>query len=283
MIALDNVSYHYGKRGADVLSGISARIAPGVHLLLGENGAGKTTLLHLIAGLLTPCTGSCMLDDESLSARRPLTMRRVFFLSDSMEMTFATLAEAVRCHAPFYPAFNPGTLNAYLAEFGLTGDERLKDMSLGTRHKALVAYALSLGTEVLLLDEPANGLDIDSKKTLRRMIARSMTDDRIIIVSTHTVYDLETLYDGLLLLSHGHMLIARPTWEITSRISFVSSAVPVPDAIYQETDAGLFRAIVPGAGDDGSAINFNLLYSAMMSAGRDRILTLLTTSNEPHQ
>lgn len=57
MIALDNVSYHYGKRGADVLSGISARIAPGVHLLLGENGAGKTTLLHLIAGLLTPCTG----------------------------------------------------------------------------------------------------------------------------------------------------------------------------------------------------------------------------------
>ncbi|MDO4319135.1 MAG: ABC transporter ATP-binding protein [Bacteroidales bacterium] len=280
MITLDNVSYRYRKCMPDALDGITAQVSPGIYLLLGENGAGKTTLLHLIAGLLTPTTGTCDLDGDSLSARRPTVMRRVFFLSDDMDMPFATVNEAVRRHAQFYPTFSVEALQANLSDFGLTGDERLKDLSLGSRHKSLVAYALALGTEVLLLDEPANGLDIDAKKSLRRMIARSMTDDRTIIVSTHTVYDLEALFDGLLLLSHGSMLISRPTWQIAARLGFVTSTTPLPDALYQEPEAGIFRAIVKGDGDDESAVNYSLLYSAVMSDARDRILSIINTDTE---
>lgn len=280
MITLDNVSYRYSKRLPEVIDGVTTRMAPGIHLLLGENGAGKTTLLHLLAGLLTPVTGTCDLDGDDLSARRPATMRRVFFLSDNMELPFKTINETARCHAVFYPSFSAEALAANLADFGLTGDERLKNLSLGARHKTLVAYALALGVDLLLLDEPANGLDIDAKKALRRMIARSMTDDNTVIISTHTVYDLEALYDGLLLLSHGKLLISRPTWQIAGRIGFVTSTNPLADALYQEPDAGVFRAIVPGNDDDESAVNYSLLYSAVMSDARDRILSLINSEED---
>lgn len=66
-----------------------------------------------------------------------------------------------------------------LAEFGLTGNERFRSLSLGNKRKSLIAYALALGTEILLLDEPANGLDIGSKQILRRMIARSVGENHL--------------------------------------------------------------------------------------------------------
>ena len=274
MITLDNISYRYARSRVDALEGITAEIGAGIHLLLGENGAGKTTLLQLLAGLLTPVTGRCLLDGDDLSARRPTVQRRVFFLSDNMELPFGSITEAARLHAVFYPTFSAEALKANLDDFGLTGDEKLKELSLGTRHKALVAYALALGTDVLLLDEPANGLDIDSKKTLRRVMARAMTDERTIIVSTHTVGDLETLFDGLIMLSRSRLLLCTPTWLIASRLGFVTSASLVPVALYQEPDLGVFRAIVAG-GNDESAVNFSLLYSAMMSDARGRILNAL--------
>lgn len=274
MITLENVSYIYKRSRINALEGVTAEIGCGIHLLLGENGAGKTTLLQLMAGLLTPTTGICRLDGEDLSERRPTVMRRVFFLSDNMELPFDSIDEAARLHGVFYPNFSREALEANLNDFGLSGKERLKNLSMGTRHKALVAYALSLGTEVLLLDEPANGLDIDAKKILRRVMARSMTDDRTIIVSTHTVGDLEALYDGLIMLSHSRLVLCSPTWHISQRLGFVTSDTLVPVALYQEPDLGVFRAITAG-GDDESAVNFSLLYSAMMSDARERILTVL--------
>ena len=75
-------------------------------------------------------------------------------------------------HSRFYPTFSQETFEENLHDFRLTGHENFNQLSLGLRHKSLLAYVLALGVDVLLLDEPANGLDIDSKKTLRNMLAR---------------------------------------------------------------------------------------------------------------
>lgn len=279
MLKFDHVSYRYGKRHPMAVEDVTARISPGVHLLLGENGAGKTTLMHIAAGLLTPCAGTCTLDDADISQRRPGTLREIFFLPDSLETPFATINDMAARHGVFYPGFDSSALQANLTEFGLTGDEKIKSLSLGVRHKTYVAYALALGTRVLLLDEPANGLDIGSKKTLRRMLARWADEGRILIVSTHTVTDLEALYDGVMLVSHGRLLTAMPTWEIGSRLNFISTDSPVEGALYQEPDSGLFRAIVPSDGGE-TAVNFNLLYSAIMSDARGPILEILNSQND---
>lgn len=169
MIVLNNLTYRY-RKGAEALTDVSASIGPGIHLLLGENGAGKTTLLHVMAGLLYPSSGECLIDGEDASRRLPSELSRMFFLGDNMPFPAKTINEMSRIHAVFYPGFDPVQLQENLKSFGLTGDEPIAKMSLGNRHKSQVAYALALRTDILLLDEPANGLDISAKQALQSML-----------------------------------------------------------------------------------------------------------------
>lgn len=282
MINLEDVSYRYSA-GMEALSHISAEIPPGIYLLLGENGAGKTTLLHLISGLLFPSTGSCTINGNAPMTREPSVMSKVFLLPDNLSFPQATLNRFAAEHSQFYPTFNPDLLVENLAEFGLTGNERFRSLSLGNKRKSLIAYALALGTEILLLDEPANGLDIGSKQILRRMIARSVGENRTLIVSTHIVSDLEALYDGVMMLRRSNLVLSMPTVEIQSRLSFVCGPVPPVNALYYAQGAGIFHSIIPCTDGEETAIDFDLLYMAMQSNAADPILELLKTESYDQQ
>lgn len=282
MIEFNNLTFTYRRGWAPAVADVTAALPEGLHLLLGENGAGKTTLLHLMTGLQRPTEGDCTLDGEPVWPRHPATQRRTFFLPDAAEVPFSTMNEMARLHGVFYPDFSAGDLAEYLDSLGIDPAMKFKEMSLGMRRKALLAYALALHTEVLLLDEPANGLDIDSRKEFRRLLGRSMREGQTVVVSTHTVHDLGTLFDGLLLLSGGHLLVARPVWEISSLLTFATVPGPTDAALYQEPDGGVFRAILPNDGAMESPVDFTLLYSAIMSPSRDAILNILnrTCTNE---
>ncbi len=274
MITLDNLTFSYRRHMPAAVSSASASIPDGLHLLLGENGAGKTTLLHLIAGLQRPDEGQCLIDGSPVWPRNPSAQSRMFFLPDTLEPPFDTMADMARLHGAFYTTFSADEMTANLASFGLDAGMKLRRMSLGMRRKAMLSYALSLHADVLLLDEPANGLDIDSRKELRRMIGRSVAPGQTVIVSTHMVHDLEPLFDGLIMLSQSKLLLDSPVWEIASRFSFVTTTAPTDGALYQEPDGPRFRAITVGDGSDetSSDIDYTLLYSAIMSPSRDAIL-----------
>lgn len=276
MLELRELTYAYHK-SADALSGISATITPGIHLMLGENGAGKTTLLHVMAGLLTPKAGECLLDGENVDMRMPHTRNRIIFIPDDAQIPARTVNAWAVINAPFYPRFSADDLQHYLSIFGLSGDEPLKSLSLGNRRKAVIAFALALHCEVTLLDEPTNGLDINAKKQLRRMVLESMSDDQIIVVSTHTVEDLEQLYDSVMMLRRGNMLMNERVEVIGERLSFVNAPAVLPGALYSELVPGGYRAIVDGAdAEQPTQVDFNLLYSALMSERSDEILNIIT-------
>ena len=259
-----------------MIEGADARLGAGLHLLLGENGAGKTTLLHLLSGLLFPTEGSCRFDGEDVTQRRPSMLRRMMFLGDDFECPFSSINEMARRHGCFYPTFSFDLLKANLADFGLNGDERIKDLSLGMKRKACAAYALSLRVDALLLDEPTNGMDIDSKKIMRRMISRCTSDESIAIVSTHNVHDLGAMFDHVMVMHRGRLRIAMPVDEITEKVSFISSANPVEGAVYQEPEAGRFKAIIPNEDGLETEIDFPLFYSAIMSAAGDSFIDFLS-------
>ena len=280
MIAIDHLTYSY-RRGFIAINDATATIQPGIHLLLGENGAGKTTLLRLIAGLLFPTSGTVSIDDCMMNNRVPSTLKKVFMLPDTMEIPASTIRAFAGMHSRFYPTFSQESFEENLREFNLSGHEVFGQLSLGLRHKSLLAYAIALGVDVLLLDEPANGLDIDSKKALRNMLARCTTEEQTVIISTHTVSDLRELYDGLIMLSRGQLLISRPTWEIAERISCVASAIPPADAIFTEQGPGIFHSIVANTGNNDSDLNYALLYSALMSPARETLLKHLNSCQQP--
>jgi len=123
MLELRRLKFAY-RKGAEALTNASASIGGGVYLLLGENGAGKTTLLHLMAGLLYPGSGECLLNGDPIAARRPSDMQRIFFLGDNMPFPGRTIDEFVKMHAQFFPTFDPQLLADILGRFGINPAER---------------------------------------------------------------------------------------------------------------------------------------------------------------
>lgn len=274
MLAIDNLTYRYN-RSADALRAVNARIAPGICLVLGQNGAGKTTLLNLCSGGLFPTHGTIKFDGARPAGRRPETLSRIFFLSADYCSPFRTINAAAEGHAPFYPRFSRLFFEENLAAFGLSGNEKLRSLSLGMLHKANIAFALSLRPELLLLDEPANGLDITSKKELRHMVSRCVDEEQTVLISTHTVADLEVLYDSVLLLDRGRLLLKASTADISERLAFVKGPAPLSEALYIEPDCGAFRMILPAADAAQTEVDFELLYSALLSNSQQAVLTAL--------
>lgn len=278
MIQFDNLSYRY-KRGPLALDNLNAAIGPGIHLLLGENGAGKTTLLHIIGGLRMAIPAhSCTIDGEATALRNPSVLEKTFVLTDEMMFPYGNINQMVRHHAHFYPRFNAEMLRANLDSFGMTGLEPIDHFSLGNRKKAQLAYVLALRPEVLLLDEPANGLDISARHTLLQMLARCVGEDQTVIISTHTVWDFQNLFDGVMMLRQGQLVMCDSLWNISSKIAFVGGSEPIDGAIYMQQSIGHYEAIVPNP--DGSLqtnIDFVLLYNALQSDKASQILSIINS------
>lgn len=275
MITLTNLSYAYNKHSV-ALTDINAQIGPGIHLLMGENGAGKTTLLHLIAGLrLASPETSCEIDGIPTSLRLPAILSRTFILADNASFPYPTIADMVLYHAPFYPNFSADTLQECLEAFGLNATEKFDLYSLGNRKKAQLAYALALHTDYLLLDEPANGLDITSRHTLLELLARHTSPEQTVIISTHVVFDFQNLFDGVIALRGSQLALAMPTWEITKKVSFVSEQLPPEGAIFMHSTLGRFDAIVPNTAGDVTDINYTLLFTALQSPEAHKLINAL--------
>jgi ABC-2 type transport system ATP-binding protein len=278
MIGLKDLSYRYGCTFY-ALRDINTNIPNGIHLLLGENGAGKTTLLKMMSGLLLPTIGGAFVDGQNVAERRPEVMQNVFFVPEDCLMPARTINEFARVHSRFYPGFNAEDFRQNLADFAMTGDEPLGSLSLGMRKRANLAYVLSLHCSITLLDEPANGLDINAKKILRQMIMRTCSDDQTIVISTHTVWDLEQLFDGVIVLRQGRLVLSKMVYELAERIAFVTSPNHYTGALYEEVSMAGYRSIVQRRPEmQETAVDFNLLYSSLMSKNAEIIINLI---NEP--
>lgn len=275
MLRLDDIEFNYNKKGLPALSSVSADIHPGIHLLAGENGSGKTTLLRLISGLGTPSRGKCEINGVKVTSDCPSEMGRTFILEENMFFPGKNIRGFAKTHSLFYPKFSNELFESNLSAFGLTGEEDFKSLSLGNRKKSQLAYVLALGVDVLLLDEPTNALDIQSREVLRRLLAASVREDQTVIVATHTVSELENIYDGIMILSKSCLLYAGTEGEIADRLSFAVTRFPDSEALYSEIQVGRVLSIYPSEPDNPTKIDWRLLYSSLYSPRRDAILKVL--------
>lgn len=276
MVILDNIEFSYLK-GIPVLSGITAKLRAGIYLLAGENGAGKTTLLNILAGLDRPSGGTCTVGGFDPARDVPSGKGNVFMVKEHMDFPHKTIRGFARLHSRFYPRFSQEAFESNLEAFGLTGNEVMKDLSFGNRKKSQLAYALALGTDTLLLDEPTNGLDIESKETLKGLIALNLDMDRTLIVATHTISELENLYDGAIMISGGRLLMAASEEEVLDSLSFGPSRGYNPEALYSEQRLDRILSITPARKDEEpTKVDWRLLYSALHSPEAYKIMNHMT-------
>lgn len=275
MIELKDIKFSYTKGAEPALTGINARIESGIHLLAGENGAGKTTLLHVIAGLIQPNHGECVIDGIAATSDTPVDRVRTFLLEENMFFPARSIRNFANLHSRYYPRFSQELFESNLAQFGLRGDERLKDQSLGNRKKAQLSYVLALGVDVLLLDEPTNALDIEGRQTLRQILASTTNESQTVIVSTHVVGDLENLYDGAIILTKSRLIFAGTAEQVTDRLAFEAGRIAPDNALYTEIQAGRVFSLAPVGEQDSTRVDWRMLYSALHSSARDSIVNQL--------
>ena len=267
MIQIDHLSFAYGGRRPAVFSDFALTLeSGGIYGLLGKNGTGKSTLLYLIAGLLRPGRGSVRFLGQETCSRRPELLEELYLLPEEFTLPPVSLRRYAALNAPFYPRFSAGLFAQCLRDFDLAPTDNLAELSMGQRKKAIVSFALATNTRLLLMDEPTNGLDIPSKSQFRRVVARSMTEGRTLVVSTHQVHDVEALIDRVVMLDGGRLLLDRSVADICARLCFEErpAGSPVDDALYvQPTVHG--NAVVR-RNDDGrdTPLDLELLFGALL-------------------
>lgn len=230
MITISNLSFAYRRR-KPVISDLSLELPDGsVYGLLGPNGAGKSTLLMLMAGALTPQSGSVMFNGTDTRRRLPLTLSDIFLVSEEFSLPSIPLRKYVELNAPFYPRFSADDLLHNLELFDMSADISLGALSMGQKKKAFISFALACNTSLLLMDEPTNGLDIPGKSAFRRSVAAGMTDERTIVISTHQVRDIDHILDHILIMNSERMVLDASSGEIQDRLSFSITSDPTEAA-----------------------------------------------------
>ena len=265
MIQVNHISFKYAGSKHLVFDDFSLTLEENrIYGLLGKNGTGKSTLLYLISGLLRPSCGSVCCDGIATKKREPETLRDIFFVTEEFEMPAIRLSEYVKLYKPFYPNFSDEVLQECLADFELPSDVHLNELSMGQRKKAYIAFAMATNTKYLFMDEPTNGLDIPSKSQFRKVIARHMTEERTVVVSTHQVHDVEQMLDHILMLDQRSVLLNASMQEIQEQYTFeYRSPQQMDDSVLYAEPTLQGNAVIcrRQEGDAETQVNLELLFN----------------------
>ncbi|WP_443945546.1 ATP-binding cassette domain-containing protein [Pedobacter sp. AW1-32] len=265
MIKIDNLNFWYSK-GKPLFKNLSMQLSAGhIYGLLGKNGAGKSTLLKNLAGLVYPQSGSLMVLGSDPRKRQPELLSKICFIPEEFDLPPVKVKTYLKANTPFFENFDHTYFNRLLSEFDIPDDHSLTNMSYGQKKKFIIAFGLATQANLIIMDEPTNGLDIPSKAQFRKIMASALTDDRCIIISTHQVRDLDNLIDTIIMLDDNDVALQASVDEITEKLTFKRMDQVDNTVIYAESSLSGYHAIVPNFHQEESKLDIELLFNAILT------------------
>ena len=251
-----------------ILRRISFKIESGrVYGLIGRNGAGKTTLLNCISGLVwSPSQKNVFLDGMPLRNGNPDMTSKIFYVTDTTPNLHLRVDKYADKLSLYYPEFSMECFNDCVEMFHLNYREFLDNMSLGQKKMVFLSYAFASNASHIILDEPTNGLDITMMRTLRKVIASNMTQDKTIIISTHHINEISSLLDHIIILNNRKVAFDHSVLETGRALSFVESdkETDKEKALYSMSSAYGNRLLLPNTSGIDSEIDYELLFEAVL-------------------
>lgn len=172
-----------------------------IYGLLGPNGSGKTTLMKVVAGLHKQTSGNVLINDEELSYK---TKAYVSYMPTENYMYASfKVVDILKFFKNMYEDFRYDYAVALLNDINVNIDYKVSNLSSGQIGKLKTAIALSRDAEIYMLDEPLNGVDVLSRDTIMDIITKSYSENKIIIISTHLVSEIEKILDTVIFLKDG--------------------------------------------------------------------------------
>ena len=206
--------------GKFVLGPLNLEVPRGsVTALIGPNGAGKTTTLDLALGLGAPDGGNIEVLGLSMPTDEVAIKRKVAYVNPDLNyQPWGRVGRALNFLRKFYPDWDDARCEQLLADFGLERDQKIAALSFGARIKLSLVAAFSRDAELLLLDEPTTGLDVNAKLKLFGLILDFVKrEDRAVVISSHQLSDLERVADQVAIMDKGRLVLFERMDRLVSR------------------------------------------------------------------
>lgn len=213
MLKCENLVKVYS--GCRAVDGLNLELDAGrIYALLGPNGSGKSTFMKMVVGLIKPTEGKIYLDGEEISDK---TRARITYMpTENYFYNYMRIKDIASFYKDFYEDFDEDRMYGLLDRMELHFDGKVRNMSTGMLAKLKVAVAMARNSRVILLDEPLNGIDIIAREQVMNTITGYNNEDKIIIVSSHLVDELEHAAGGAVFIKYGRVVMAGNTEDIRS-------------------------------------------------------------------
>ena len=221
MIEIQNLQKLFGEFRA--VDGVSFSVKPGEVLgFLGPNGAGKSTTMRMITGFLTPTGGAVRIAGVDVNVDPISAKKRIGYLPEGAplysDMTPRTLLEFIAEAREIPSAERASRIEMIAAKVNITGvlDQQIETLSKGYKRRVGLAQAIIHDPEILILDEPTDGLDPNQKHEVRQLI-QEMSKDKVIILSTHILEEVEAVCTRAIIITQGKVVFDGTPSELKGR------------------------------------------------------------------
>ncbi|GCD82468.1 ABC transporter ATP-binding protein [Parageobacillus thermoglucosidasius] len=209
MIHLTNVTKTFDRFQA--VHGVNMTVQKGrIYGLLGSNGAGKTTLLKMMAGIIRPDHGTVLIDGEEVW-ENPRIKQRILFLPDHVYFfPNTTIEQMAAFYESIYPSFHWERFTKLQELFLLDPRKKIHQFSKGMQRQAAFWLAFSTMPDVLIMDEPLDGLDAVIRQKVKNIIVQEVAErEMTVVISSHNLREMEDLCDCIGVLHSGEMLFEK--------------------------------------------------------------------------
>jgi ABC-2 type transport system ATP-binding protein len=211
LMEIKDLTKRYGHK--TVLDNISLSLESGKIVgLLGPNGCGKTTLMKVLTGLIKDYTGTVLIDGQEPGV---YTKSIISYLPDKEYFSGNKRpSDMFDLFEEFYTDFDRKKAENMLVDFDLDPMQKMKTMSLGMQEKLQIALVMARNAKIYLLDEPLGGIDPLSRDKILNTILRNYSENALVIISTHLIHDVETIFDSVLMIRRGNLIVNKQVDEI---------------------------------------------------------------------
>ena len=211
LIQIQNLNKSYGKK--QVLKDVNLQTTSGnIVGLLGPNGSGKTTLIKILNGLLKDYQGNILIDGQSIGVH---SKEVISYLPDEPYFeNWMTTSDALHLFKDLYQDFDLDQALSLMERMNIEKKRKIKELSKGMKEKIQLALVMSRKAKIYILDEPIGGVDPAARDFILDVILNNYNQDVVVLLSTHLIADIEKIFDEVIFLKDGEVLLHEDSEEL---------------------------------------------------------------------